>query len=107
MPGCFTAGFYTWTPVQRFGRRPLLSTLRDRSLEREMPQRRLACEMPVDRGGAGVPVSRGGLTRTRERAGRQVRARGLKDAVHADLIGLLLSRYSREKHHGDGELSRV
>jgi hypothetical protein len=63
--------------------------------------------MPVDLGWADVPVSRGGLTRKRERAGRQVKVMGLKDAVRADLIGLLLNRYSREKHQGDDELSRV
>ncbi len=63
--------------------------------------------MPVDLGWANVPVSSRDLTRKRERAGRRVRARGLKNAVHADLIGLLLSRYSTEKQHSDGELSRV
>lgn len=63
--------------------------------------------MPVDLGGAYVRVSSWGLTRKRDRAGRQVKVMGLKDAVRADLIGLLLSRYSREEHHGDGELSRV
>jgi hypothetical protein len=63
--------------------------------------------MPVDRGGAYGRVSSWGLTRKRERAGRQVKVMGLKDAVRADLIGLLLNRYSREKHQGDDELSRV
>src|SRR6266542_304768 len=41
-PSRFTTGFYDWTPVQRFGRRPLSSTLLDRSLKREMPRRRMA-----------------------------------------------------------------
>jgi hypothetical protein len=63
--------------------------------------------MPVDLGWADVPVSREGLTMKRESAGRRVHGRGLKDAVHADPIGLLLSRYSTEKQHGNGELSRV